>query len=636
MKRLNAILGLSLLACSPSGFVGLEPLPSDVLEGQVLFEGAPVRGAFVHVLRENTSAAAATTNADGRFRFTPLPFTGAAVLVAHDGRGHAAMQALLIRGGGTNAALPMSLEPVARFPELVTFRGIGLDERLTDFSADLLQYEITQDGVLFPAPVVSADDRWTLHLRRRDLPAERGLVEIQPNEARASVVFDVTPSGLRWYDDSIYARQLPSVNSSFVSLALISRATHAELVRLDTNSESPAFRDEHRSVWFEAVAGTSTMSETRALVVSSDARVARGPSLPHSIVSERLVLGASNDALYYLATAPGDVSAGSSPAHLSAHRLDASTLESRAVSEVLNPAGEWIVPITKSLVGGRAYYAQSRADDSCALVELDVDTGARLDRLVFQPGAFGCEPFPVARHGTVLILQGERAEDTSPHFYGLDLEAPASIEDLGESRGFVRSNSTWGGPHALLPHGSADSSRFARLSLETFTFEELDTSAELDGQRVDICATTYCNSTLLPDGTAVFSSIGATSRERDAESIDAITEILVTGEKRIRVYPARGATREESYLAMPVLMLSRVDVDFSRRGADGRHQLFAAPRGREFEAFSQVTFFPVNGAALLGASPDDLWIYYLARDPITGRNQLFRTTTDRTGPRTGP
>lgn len=104
--------------------MGLDQGEGGHLTGRVTLNGQPIEGAEVHLTADHVSFAETRTDALGYFRFDPLE-PGKRVLVVHDGAGHAATRELVLHGGGTNDVGTLALDPISRFPELVTYRGFG-------------------------------------------------------------------------------------------------------------------------------------------------------------------------------------------------------------------------------------------------------------------------------------------------------------------------------------------------------------------------------------------------------------------------------------------------------------------------------------------------------------------------------
>lgn len=615
------IFGLVLVGCGSTGFEGLEPSMTDSLVGRILHRGLPVPGAPVHLVRDKVSVASVRTDAHGSYRFEPPPFTGPATLVAHDEAGHAGLQKIEIHGGGRNLGAAIMLEPVSRFPELVTYRGLGLDERLTDLSVSIAEYVHGPEGVFYPRRSLDDLSRTTLFFARPDRPRERGLLELELEDGHVDIVFDVSPEGLLWYDETIYARELEVETTPTHRIALFDRETNAELVRFESPHLSPTFRDEQRYLWFEVAGGTSTTGPTRALVVLADGTIERGPPLEHPVVDPWFLLGADGRALYYLAQeTPEDPG---SPGSYTVLGLDWSTLQSFRVSPDASGDALSSRPVYHDPVDGRLYLIRELEPNLCALTEVDLETGDLRDVFSLFSARPGCDSFWEASYGSVLLLRAQQSTTDPAAYYAVDLDAP-SVAPVRIAESGLFHVYLVAGAHALFIDGSKEPYRYARLSYDALRFEELDTTAELDGERVDLCAM-RCEPYILDDGTVGFVSVGSANKG----GVDAILEIFANGEQRIRRYPSSDPEGADYFPQSPLRILGDLEVDTRRRDARDYYQLFVAPRGSAHEVFRQATFFPRSGTALLGASPDERWLYYLARDPLSGLTQLFRTSTER-------
>ncbi len=641
MRLQLLVLSLPVLACEPSGFQGLNPTAADTLVGTLERDGQPVSGAPVHLVVNGASVASVRSAADGRFRFEPLAQTGRVTVVAHDERGHAAMIELELYAGGRNDSGTLSLAPLARLPMLVGHRGLGLDERLTDLPGDVLRSDDTRASFIASPQLLNKKlDRIPLLVVSPSDPQSQRLLELSLHDGEVRTVFDVLPGNLLWYDETHYAGAVQSSANDEYILGLFELETHREVARVSTWRSKPAHVDSARYVWFEELSVSSSISVHRPVVVSREGGITRGPVLDH-VPKDFSAMTSDDRALYYLGHDQGEPEDWSGETlmwyvgpRVTLYRLDLTTLESRPLGPMLNPTRDWLLQLHHDRALQTAYFIRTVGPEACAVTEIRLDTGARTDLHVLFHRGEGCWRIVTRQVGSALILEAHRARDEPLEYFAIDFARGASLTSLavvsGGERWRDRGQNPDAGTHTLLVFeaGAREAGgpvRWARVSPAARVWTELDTVVDLDGRRFDICDPD-CGGYLLADGTAVFTRRDDSGGfEVPSLSYDGL-EISLDGERRFRRFRLRHV---DKVYGLPIQQFDSIDVNHLGLDVFDKQQLFVAPRGATQEAFKQASFFPTTGADLLQPSIDERWLYYLARDPISGRNQLFRSSTER-------
>lgn len=135
-------------ACSGEGFESVMTDEARVIGRVVYSDGRPAADFPVYSVIGGRSERSVTTDADGAFVFEDAP-AGPMVLVAHDGAGNGGQRALTVYAGENDAgAITVALLRLE--PEVLGFRGIGFEERISALAPFAELVAIAPDG----APIV--------------------------------------------------------------------------------------------------------------------------------------------------------------------------------------------------------------------------------------------------------------------------------------------------------------------------------------------------------------------------------------------------------------------------------------------------------------------------------------------------
>jgi hypothetical protein len=160
--KMPLLVSLLALGCGssnptpPAPFVPLDQPGPTRLTGRA----EPVAGVSccgtAWILSSGSATLRRAWDEGGAFAFDELP-AGHVTVVLDDGHGSGAVVEAVLQPHGLNDLGTVALRSLGDFPQLLELRGIGLEERLTTGSADLEQ------------PVLSSDGKWVYALRGEKL-----------------------------------------------------------------------------------------------------------------------------------------------------------------------------------------------------------------------------------------------------------------------------------------------------------------------------------------------------------------------------------------------------------------------------------------------------------------------------------
>jgi hypothetical protein len=148
-----SLLGSPLVGCGTTGpstgFVDhTDPDAGGQVQGRALTaDGQPLAHAAVYLTPDPGARASqvATTDAQGRFQFQTHAL-GHDWLAINDAHGMGTVDQATLYGAGTNDLGDMRVGPLGEVPLIVSLRGVGFEERLSQSRGDLLFPAVSEDG----------------------------------------------------------------------------------------------------------------------------------------------------------------------------------------------------------------------------------------------------------------------------------------------------------------------------------------------------------------------------------------------------------------------------------------------------------------------------------------------------------
>lgn len=593
---LNAVALLS--ACGDAGFrpLTMNDGPAS-LSGRVVGAGGEAAsGVQVFLVEDGRGVRSARTGGDGRF-LIPDVSPGSFELFANGADRGGALRAMTIYANGDNAAGELRLGPYRNFPRLVTYTDVDFEQRVTAGAGEL------------SGPI----DAWTVMGREpsaghqyfyRDTQNERAIVdvELESGEERVEHVFD------RAYFD-------PQLYSGFALVEYELGGTYA--VRdIETR------RELHRGLLGGGPPSTWRHADGAVLIREQVAEHA-----PFGHYQERLVritregVQASEELFAGSDTHFGiEVIARIGDALLYTPLLDCSeracfdrqirsvdlrTLEQRVVYELVSIARSLRAIAAKE--GAAIVVPRQRSENEFSVtsypqgVELWEGTARLVE--VFGAGAESavfevCEDYDhcvlmYARAGSSPVELGQ-----APRFSGREDE---------DGRVLIREDdrALWS---IELSSGAA-----RRWSLE-------EVSAQL-GRPFCAANAQYCASRSAGGGRAV-----TWDRSQSGDQVEvAIVDLSADGTIDTRTFNTSQTSPLEPFVrpaGTSAELLFALD-------ANGLNQLYLGESGAPIETFREATHLGSVLRSLVSISADGRVIDYLADDPVTGTQQLFRRELDR-------
>ncbi|MCB9655623.1 MAG: carboxypeptidase regulatory-like domain-containing protein [Deltaproteobacteria bacterium] len=570
-------------------------------------DGRSVPGATAYLVRSGVGLYSTQTDDNGQYRFDQVP-VGAFELFVHGGEDGGALREVVLYANGENVA-NATLSAFRNFPQLLTYRDIGLEERVSEGKGDLGPVVPWETLARAPAPhhqlrfwhdrnatyVVDIDFHTGVQTRVQKVPT--GLTMLgghhaisSPATDRSFAVYDLETGG-----------KIATLNANYFSAyAWWSVFPDGRVLIKDTvNVRMEAGNWGLEEIHFDE----------RVALFSGGIQTTSDPLVTGEAARGIDVIGVNNDHIFFSPNINCDSDA-CRPALWHVFRLDLHNMQStrvaafpssaRAVGAILVDAGDIIVPRRLGATEWVISLVDLETDTFRDLFSSESETEIRVlaattDYVAWISQINGTARLWLGRSGMPKVMIAEAAGFTFLDQHDDRLLVTPFTHDRARP-GFILVD--------------LSSGRFLNIPLQPTGLDE-----PLCADRGGVFG---CTAMLMPGGRVL--------------AWDAIPEAGTVLRRDLVIQASiEEAPRGQSWLTKadapwPSLASSADgtrEVVF-RVDKNGLLQMFSGPTGAEPDSFQRVTFFGGDSVEFLDWSPDGSALFYLDTDPISGYRQLFR------------